>query len=94
MDNAIELSCNQHTDIYSCPDVLIRYTPKFDEYGIIIHDGGSAASSIKYCPWCGQPLPESKRDKWFETLERLGFDDPSEQEIPEQYKSDMWYQNT
>lgn len=82
MERAITLDCEQHKDIYSCPDVLVQYIPKFDEYGILIHDGGSAAIGIKFCPWCGITLPESKRDEWFDALEELGFNDPAEQDIP------------
>lgn len=94
MDKAVSLDCDQHTGIYPCPDVLVRYIPKFDEYGIIIHDGGSAVKEIKFCPWCGHSLPESKRDLWFDALEKLGFDDPSEQDIPTEFNSDVWYRNT
>jgi hypothetical protein len=64
----------------------------FNEYGIIVHDGGSSSSiTIAFCPWCGAQLPESLRDRWFEALESLGFDNPFEQEIPKEYKTDEWY---
>jgi hypothetical protein len=65
--------------------------PEFDEYGIIIHDGGSAVSEIKFCPWCCHTLPESKRDAWFDALEDLGFYDPSEQDIPKEFNRDAWH---
>lgn len=94
MESAINLSCELHGDIYSCPDVLISYTPKFDEYGLIIHDVGSASIAIIFCPWCGTKLPESKRNLWFDELEKLGFDEPDEQKIPNEYTSDAWYRNT
>lgn len=84
MRRALTSNCNKCKDEYECPDVLIKYIPKFDEYGIIYHDGGTAVSSINYCPWCGCKLPESKRDLWFQTLEKMGFDDPADQEIPEE----------
>jgi hypothetical protein len=83
--------CAQHEDIFSCPDALIVYEPRFDEYGIIIHDGGRSSVAIRYCPWCGTALPESQRDRWFDTLEALGFDDPMTQPIPEAFTSDAWY---
>ncbi len=60
---AVEHSCSEHPDVYQCPDHLISYTPNFDEYGIIIHDGGTASSVISFCPWCGARLPDSKRDR-------------------------------
>src|SRR5689334_3749593 len=49
--------CHQHADIFACPDALIVYEPQCDEYGLIIHDGGSASLTIHYCPWCGIALP-------------------------------------
>ena len=85
--------CEQHADVFACPDALIVYTPQFDKYGIIIHDGGSASITIHYCPWCGTTLPDSKRDRWFAELAALGFDDPVMQPIPEAFMSDAWYQD-
>jgi hypothetical protein len=83
--------CKQHKDPFDCPDNLIFYSAKFDEYGIIIHDGGSSFIEISFCPWCGTKLPMSKRDLWFDTLEELGYDDPFDQDIPEEFRSDKWY---
>src|SRR4051812_25368683 len=71
---ALTSSCAQHPDRFDCPDALVDYIPKFDEYGLIIHDGGRSAFVIRFCPFCGAILPESKRDKWFETLEALCID--------------------
>ncbi|KIL45088.1 DUF6980 family protein [Jeotgalibacillus soli] len=73
------------------PDNLIFYSSKFDEYGIIVHDGGTSFIEISYCPWCGTKLPMSKRDLWFDSLEKLSYDEPFEQDIPEEFKSDKWY---
>lgn len=87
IQNRSTLNCDLHSDEYECPDVLISYIEKFDEYGIIIHDGGSSSISIDYCPFCGTKLPESKRDMWFDELEVLGYDDSSEEDIPDKYKS-------
>jgi hypothetical protein len=75
---------------YHDPDVLIQYEPKFDEYGIIVHDGGESCVGIQFCPWCGTRLPESKRDLWFDTLERLGLD-PLYSDIPIEYQSEEWW---
>lgn len=38
-----------------------------------------------------QKLPESKRERWFEELEALGFNEPSEQDIPQRFLSDAWW---
>ncbi|MDY6120802.1 MAG: hypothetical protein SPI03_05650 [Campylobacter sputorum] len=42
MRQALKFNCDIHKNKYECPDVLFSYSPKFDEYGIIIHDGGKA----------------------------------------------------
>ena len=68
----------------------MNYSDRFDEYGLIVHDGGTSVIAIKFCPWCGSKLPESMRDRWFEELAALGFDDPGGQEIPERFLSDAW----
>jgi hypothetical protein len=91
MTEALTFKCDQHDDPFDCPDSLICYIPKFDEYGIIIHNGGSAFSQIQYCPFCGSKLPESRRDEWFDKMEELGIDDFASADIPEEYKTDQWF---
>lgn len=91
MAEAVNYNCEQHSSPFNCPDHLIYYSDKFDEYGIIVHDGGMSYVLIHHCPWCGTKLPASKRDLWFEEIEALGFDDPLTQDIPEKYQTDKWY---
>ena len=87
----VEYQCDQHPDLSECPDALIHYSESFDEYGLIIHDS-PAISHIHFCPWCGTKLPDSKRDRWYEELERLGFDNPNDDpNIPARYLSGEWY---
>jgi hypothetical protein len=93
MQDQITYKCGTNSNPFKCPDNLIYRSQRFDEYGIIIHDGGHSYLLISYCPWCGKKLPESKRDLWFETLRKLGFDNPVVQVIPEKFKSDKWYKN-
>jgi len=57
----LNLRCDQHPDPFDCVDTLVYHSAQFDEYGIIIHDGGSSYSLIHYCPWCGTKLPKTKR---------------------------------
>lgn len=83
--------CDQHPDPNDCPDVLVTYDPKFDQFGIPIRDGGSSSLSIRYCPWCGVSFPDSKRDLWFDTLEQMGIDGPMDQDVPDEFKSDAWW---
>ena len=91
MEQNLTLSCGLHSAPEECPDVLVSFVEKFQEYGLFIHDGGSSSIAISHCPWCGTKLPESLRSRWFNELEPLGFDDPPSQEIPERYKSGAWY---
>jgi Domain of unknown function (DUF6980) len=93
MSRALTFTCSKCRNRYECPDVLIDYSPKFDEYGLIVHDGGSSSISINFCPWCRARLGPSERDEWFNRLASLGFDDPLAQEIPEDFRSDAWYRN-
>lgn len=93
MKDAVESVCDEHADRFDCPDALVSYSAKFDEYGLIVHDGGSSIVAIEFCPWCGSRLPESKRDRWFEELERLGFRAPLEEEVPEIFRDARWYSN-
>lgn len=62
MAQRLDWHCDQHEDAFDCPDALVWFHEKFREYGLIIHDGGAAVLTINFCPWCGQRLPESRRD--------------------------------
>jgi hypothetical protein len=86
-----EFSCEQHASPFDCPDALVSYSTRFNEYGLIVHDGGTSSILISFCPWCGVKLPASLRQRWFLELESLGFDDPWTQDIPERFKTDGWY---
>ena len=90
MTDQINWVCDQHDDRFDCPDALIDYVAKFDEYGIIVHDGGRSKVSLRFCPWCGQRLPASQRDRWFDELEEAGIDIETG-EIPSQYLDSTWW---
>lgn len=85
------MTCQAHPDPEDCPDILIQYMPRFDEYRLPVRDGGSSGVVIRHCPWCGAETPQSKRERWFGELAGLGFDDPFHQDIPEAYRSDAWW---
>jgi hypothetical protein len=53
-----ERVCDQHPDRFDCPDCLIHYSPRTRMYGLIVHDGGSSFVVIRFCPWCGNRLPD------------------------------------
>lgn len=92
MDEAVNSTCDQHPDRWDCPDALIAYTPKFREYGLIVHDGGTSTIEIAFCPWCGSQLPSPLRDEWFDELDRLGLE-PESDELPEPLRSDAWWRS-
>ncbi len=91
--NYATMTCDQHPLALECPDILIYYSPRFDEYSLPVRDGGPSTVAIQYCPWCGTQCPQSKRDLWFAKLANLGYDDPFDQTIPDAFLSDAWYQN-
>ncbi|WML46640.1 hypothetical protein RCG23_13365 [Neobacillus sp. PS3-34] len=62
MTRQVNNQCEEHSNPFECPDKLINYTEQYDEYGLIIHNGGTSSLTINYCPWCGTKLPDSKRD--------------------------------
>jgi ribosomal protein S27AE len=56
MTEAVTSICPDHKDRFDCPDCLIHYIKETQEYGIIIHDGGTSFTVIQFCPWCGKTL--------------------------------------
>ena len=72
----------QHHNLY--------YNEVIDEYGICVV-GSESYIVVNYCPWCGKKLPPSKRDAWFNELEKKGYENPLfREDIPEEYKSAKW----
>lgn len=88
--------CNQlsehSSEDFDNVDTPVYFVRKFNEYGLKILDGGSSYITIQFCPWCGEKLPESKRDQWFEEVEKLGGD-PWSDNVPEKYQTDEWYKS-
>lgn len=83
--------CCEEMKINIEENMLIHYSEVFDEYGINVPEDGCSFILMEYCPWCGKKLPSSKREQWFEELEKLGFEDPLfEENIPMIYKSRAW----
>lgn len=88
--NKIAFCCGRMTDAISSDEIPIIYVPEFREFGIRVLDGGSSFIELLFCPWCGQRLPESLRDRWFDELERRGID-PATEEIPSEFSDERWY---
>ncbi|MFJ4188726.1 DUF6980 family protein [Kitasatospora sp. NPDC089509] len=89
MTTRLDHRCDRHEDPFDCPDAVIHHSAKFQEYGLVIHDGGRSTLGIVFCPWCGRRLPESQRDRWFDELERRGIY-PWEDELPAEFEDDRW----
>lgn len=90
MRREAERVCDRHPNRFDCPDCLVCYSPKFREWGLIVHDGGSSSVGIRFCPWCGTQLPDSLRERWFAEMELRGLD-PWSDAIPEDLQSEAWW---
>jgi hypothetical protein len=64
----------------------VRYDSRFDVYWV---EAGAAKQALFFCPWCGERLPPSQRDRWFDQLEALGIE-PATGHIPEHFQSSAW----
>jgi hypothetical protein len=71
------------------PRVPIDYLPKYREFTLIL-DGGPVLQLISFCPWCGEELPSSLRDQFFDHLEAMNLD-PEDPRVPLDYRSDAWW---
>jgi hypothetical protein len=87
---SFKFCCDRMRDAVNNPEIPIVYTPKFREFGVRVLDGGTSTIELLYCPWCGQKLPSSLRDRWFEELDRLGFD-PIAEDVPAEFRDSRWY---
>ena len=56
MQAALEMNCTEHDDPFECPDCLIAYNEAFNQFALIVHDGGRDVVLIRHCPWCGERL--------------------------------------
>jgi Domain of unknown function (DUF6980) len=68
MQDQLDVPCPDHYDDMSqCPDSLVTRWDSGD-YGLRIHNGGTAVVLIDYCPWCGTrpsgPWQAAKRRFW------------------------------
>lgn len=93
MAEQVTLECDMHPNPFDCGDRVAFWSAQYDEYGLVVHDGGATYILVQHCPWCGTALPESRRDRWFDELEAMGFEDPLQGDIPERYRSDAWYRD-
>jgi len=93
MTRALSFACDQHESPFECADQLLCFNPMFEEYGLIVHDGGASYVCIAHCPWCGTKLPDSRRDQFFDLLDALGLD-ASQDDLPERFTRPGWWLET
>lgn len=55
MNADLHSECSIHEDRTDCPDAFIAEMN--GGFGLMVHDGGSSAVEISFCPWCGAKLP-------------------------------------
>ncbi|HEX6730913.1 MAG TPA: hypothetical protein VF074_12900 [Pyrinomonadaceae bacterium] len=63
MESEVTRECADHPEPFDCADHIVYYSKQMNEYGILVHDGGSSYSVINYCPWCGTKLPRASKDE-------------------------------
>jgi hypothetical protein len=84
--------CDELKDIIQNDETHFYYNKKYREFVINYKEGfGGGVQLVNYCPWCGTKLIDELSDRWFQELEKLGFDEPFDQEIPEEFKTDEWW---
>jgi hypothetical protein len=72
---------------------IVHYSQKWDHYYVKVENVDSIIQEIYYCPWCGLKLPLSRRDAWFDALEKLGIDPVQNPElVPREFKSSQWWE--
>jgi len=72
--------------------IKIKYFPVFRQY-VIKHKDNYASRTIQFCPWCGSKFPKSLAKEWSDELEKIGFDDLLDENIPDEFKNDSWWKN-
>ena len=72
---------------------MLDWIARWDEYRIPMSYDGYAATLIRHCPWCGHKLPDSKRSLWYERLKSLGYSDPGNDDIPDEFETDAWWRS-
>ena len=75
----------------------IGYNEVFREIYLNRSDTRSVITVIFFCPWCGSKLPNSLRDKFFDTLEKeynietdIG-EYKERKDIPAEFKGGEWW---
>lgn len=77
-------------------EVPINYNPIFREHGLNLKSPN--IKLITYCPWCGNKLPTSLRDIFFDILENeYNIEDGfleilNNKKLPKEFQDDSWWE--
>jgi hypothetical protein len=94
MDKSINQHCCEEMAMFLAEQkVAITYAPHLREYAIPLIGNDNVTQLIRFCPWCGQRLPESLREVWFHRLWDLGLEQESP-DIPAELRTDEWWRTT
>lgn len=87
--------CKRLEEAFADDRSPLTYNHRFREIGIRLVDRVSTFDLINYCPFCGQPFPDSLRERWFVELRQMKGDnfDPTKDSIPLDYRNEMWWKN-
>jgi hypothetical protein len=78
--------CSQHS--FDCPDYVVKYSAKNREFYL---EGVNATYILIFCPWCAKKVPENLREMRQNLLEKIGMVSSYDENIPEEYKTDAWW---
>lgn len=81
--------CEDMQEALSDHEHPLYYSGAYQEFGIQL-SSKFEYSVLAHCMWCGNKLPDSRRDQWFDELEKIGVD-PWEQDIPINFLSSAWW---
>jgi hypothetical protein len=70
------------------PEVPVAYLAPYREFALLADD--QVVGLLAFCPWCGDELPPSLRDRFYDDLERMGLE-PDDDVLPVEYRTDDWW---
>jgi len=74
LDHATRYCCDMHASPFECWDNEFIYNEVYDEYGAISRNPEHHVTMLRFCPFCGTKLRNSRRDEWERALKSRGFD--------------------
>ena len=97
--NALNILRSDFKELFELVDDITTpflFVERFREFGVSRVNGLSRSvrhsfDQLLYCPRTGKTLPVSLRDKFFDEIEALGFDDPSDENLPAKFKTGEWW---